>query len=288
MEWIESIGLSTNSLIGIGVVLVIAIALNRVIIWLINRSLMKADDKGDRTKIKFFKHAATVIIWILAVAGVVYMIPTLRALSVTMFAGAGIMVAVVGFAAQQAFANVVSGIFIVVSKPYRVGDLVRVQDTIFGVVDDITLRHTVIKNFQNQRVVIPNSVMGNEVIVNETIQDLELCRWIEVGISYDSDLDRAIEIVREVAEAHPDVIDNRSEIDRQDNAPKVEVRVFQFGESSVDLRALVWTRDPYRAMRMHSDINREIKHRFDAENIEIPFPHRTIAYKKDILEARGQ
>ena len=236
----------------------------------------------DRTQFKFFKHVASVAIWIIAIAGIIYTVPKLRALAVTLFAGAGIMVAAIGFAAQSAFSNIVNGVFIVFSKPYRVGDLIKVRSDLFGVVEDITLRHTIITNFENKRIIIPNAVMGSEVIENTTIKDMEVCRWIEVGISYDSDVELATKIMQEEAVKHPQCIDHRTAEQKEQGIPQVEVRLIEFADFSVNLRALVWTNDPLNARAMHSDINKAIKKRFDAEGIEIPFPYRTIVYKKDL------
>lgn len=284
MKWLDEIGIDWKTLVAIAAILVGAFVLNRVIIWLINRSLNSASDglKVDRTRFKFFKHVTSFTIWLVAIGGIIYTVPGLRGLAVTLFAGAGIMVAALGFAAQSAFSNIISGIFIVFSKPYRVGDLIKVRGDLYGVVEDITLRHTVINNFENKRIIIPNAVMGSEVIENATIEDFEVCRWIEVGISYDSDVDLAIKIMQEVAMAHPMCIDVRTDKQKESGEPQVEIRVLAFGDSSVNLRAYVWTRDPYNALRMHSDINKSIKERFDVEGVEIPFPYHTLVYKKDL------
>lgn len=285
MNWLKEIGIDWKTIVVICVILVGAFILNRVVIWLMNRSLDTAADKlkVDRTKFKFFKHFTSVTIWIIAIGAIIYMVPRFKALALTMFAGAGILVAIIGFAAQQAFSNIINGVFIVFSKPYRIGDLIKIRGDLYGVVEDITLRHTIINNFENKRVIIPNAVMGSEVIENATIQDFEVCRWIEVGISYDSNVDLAIKIMQEESLKHPQAIDMRSAEEKKKGIlPAVEVRLLSFGDSSVNLRACVWTKDPYNAIKMHSDINYAIKNRFDKEGIEIPFPYRTVVFKKDL------
>jgi len=210
------------------------------------------------------------------------MVPKLKAFAITLFAGAGILVAVVGFAAQQAFSNIISGIFIVIFKPFRVGDLIRVGATDRGIVEDITLRHTVINDFQNKKIIIPNSVISSETIVNDNINEMEICEWLELGISYDSDLDLASKIIREEAMKHPLYIDKRTKKEIEDEEDEIEIRLTSFGDSSVNLRALIWMSDPFRAGRMKSDLYKKIKVRFDNEGIEIPFPYRTVVYKKDL------
>ena len=270
----------------IGIILVSGFILSRFVRWLITKSLLKEESKikTDVTRVKFFKNAASFIIWLIVLGLIVIQIPELKSLAVTLFAGAGILIAIIGFAAQEAFSNIVSGIFIVIFRPFRVGDMIQVGSQDYGIVEDINLRHTIIVNFENKRLIIPNSRISSDVIVNDNIEDKKVCRFIEVGISYDSDLELAMKIMQEESVKHPQSIDNRTKKEKENNEEIVEVRLLKFNEYSIDLRAYVWTKDPQFAPRMHSDINKKIKHRFDAEGIEIPFPYRTIVYKKDLDE----
>lgn len=249
--------------------------------WLMDKSFVTASDtlNVDATRYRFVKNAVSFIIWVIVIGVVVSVIPSLKSLAVTLFAGAGILVAIVGFAAQQAFSNIISGIFIVMFKPFRVGDLIKVGTNSVGRVEDITLRHTVILNFENKRIIIPNSSISSDTIINENISDEKVCRYVEVGISYDSDLNLAMKILHDVALNHPLCIDVRTPEEKATNEPIVRVRLLRFGDSSMDLRAFVWTKSPVKAYQMHSDINVAIKKAFDENNIEIPFPHRTLVYK---------
>ena len=258
--------------------------LSKIIRWLISKSLLKEDNKikADITRVKFFKNAASFIIWLIVSGLIIVQIPALKSVAVTLFAGAGILIAAIGFAAQEAFSNIVSGVFVVIFRPFRVGDLIRVGDQNYGIVEDITLRHTVILNFENKRLIIPNSNISSEVIINDSIEDQKICRFIDVGISYDSDLEHAIRIIQEEASKHPLSFDNRTSSQRKEGEDIIEVRLVRFNEYSVDLRAFVWTNDPLRAFRMHSDINKAIKKRFDQEGIEIPFPYRTLVFKSEL------
>ena len=249
-----------------------------------NRSFVSASEKlnVDPTRYRFFMNAVSVVIWVIAVAAIVLLIPRLKALAITMFAGAGIMVAMIGLAAQQAFSNIISGVFIVIFKPFAVGDMITVGASGWGVVEDITLRHTMIRSLENKRLIIPNSVMSTETIVNDTIHDRKICRFVDIGISYDSDVKLASRILQEVALAHQDCIDNRSAEQKAADEHPVEVRLVTFGDYSVNLRAYVWCEDPERVFKMHSDINKQVHERFAKEGVEIPFPYRTVVYKKDL------
>ncbi len=233
----------------------------------------------DPTRYRFFKNAVSFIIFLLAFIIIFYTIPELRTIGVSLFAGAGIFAIIIGFASQAAFANIISGIFIVASRPFRVGDYIRISDEYMGVVEDITLRHTVIRNNENRRIIIPNAVINNQTIINSNIVDEKVCSLIEIGISYDSDLDRAIGIIQDEVTKHPMSIDNRTEEDINEGTPRVVVRVMGFGESSVMLRAYAWASSSFNAFVMRTDLFRTIKARFDNEGIEIPFPYRTIVMK---------
>jgi small conductance mechanosensitive channel len=99
------------------------------------------------------------------------------------------------------------------------------------------------------------------------------------GISYDSDVDKAIGIIQEEAQKHPDFFDNRSPEEIKDGVPPVMVRLIEFSDSSVNLRASVWSKDPGTGFAMKCDLYKSVKYRFDREGIEIPFPHRTLIFK---------
>jgi len=255
---------------------------------LISNSFKKSSKflRVEETKYRFFKHFISAMIYILGVGFAIYSIPSLRALSVSLFAGAGILAIVIGFASQHAFANIVSGIFIVIFKPFRVGDRITIGTDMRGVVEDINLRHTIIKNFENKRIIVPNSIISNERIKNASIGDEKICKFIEFGISYDSDIDKAMKIIEKEALKHNLHIDNRSIEEKKKNDPIVKVKVIGFGDSSVNLRAWVWVKDSPDAFTLGCDLNKSIKEKFDKAGIEIPYPYRTIVYKKDIKRKR--
>ena len=136
------------------------------------------------------------------------------------------------------------------------------------------------RNFENRRIVIPNSVISAEVIVNADLVDQKICKWIEIGISYDSDIATAKRIMAEEVAQHPLFIDTRPEQQKEEGAPLVVVRVLSLGDFSITIRAWAWAiKDQADGFVLHCDLLESIKQRFDAEGIEIPFPHRTLVYK---------
>jgi small conductance mechanosensitive channel len=268
----------------------LAIILSRVSQVLINRYLQDESKKTtiDITRYRFFRYLLVTIIWFVAIAAIIWMQPKLRALATSLFAGAGLIVVFIGLAAQQAFANLIGGIFIVIFKPFRVGDMIKVGNLEFGIVVDITLRHTVIRNFENNHIMIPNANINSDVVVNNSITDERVVRHLAIGISYDSDIDRAIRIIQEEGEKHPNSMDVRTPQDLENGAPYVRVRVVNYGQSSIDLKAYVWVDSWDNGWATHCDILESVKKRFDREGIEIPFPYRTLVYKNDLMAQKEE
>lgn len=232
----------------------------------------------DTTNYRFLYYALLAVIYLTGIGFAIWNIPTLKHVAQSMLASAGILAVVVGFAAQQALGNIVSGIFIVMFKPYRINDRLTIQNTLRGIVEDINLRHTIIRDFENQRIIIPNSIISNEILVNSNYTDDKLCKFVNVGISYGSDIDKAKAIMSDEVKNHPLNIDVRSEQDIESGVPRVIVRVTMLGESSVNIRVWAWASDPQSAFVMECELLESIKKRFDREGIVIPFPQRTISY----------
>lgn len=274
--------MSLRSLIIILFIILFTFFINRLIISAMRRYFKRESRslKVDPTKYRFLRHLLTAAIYIAGFSLVIYMIPSLRTVAISLFAGAGILAVIVGFASQAAFANIVNGVFIVIFKPFRVGDRVAIGPDVTGVVEDITLRHTVIRTYEHRRVIIPNSVISNEKIENADLGDSKVCKFVDFGISYDSDVDLAKRIMQEEAQKHPKCIDNRTAAEKKEKKPKVRVRVLGMGDSSVNLRAWVWAKDASDAFVAGCDLYESIKKRFDEEGVEIPFPYRTVVMKQ--------
>ena len=281
LSYIRNLPDFVTTLFTVSIILVITVIISRIIYRGMGRFMTHstAKLKVDPTTFNFLKNAITSLIWILAITLIFYSIPQLRSLGLTLFAGAGIFAAILGFASQQAFSNIISGVFIVLFKPFRVDDMIRIGVEHVGKVEDITLRHTVIRNFENRRIIIPNSIISSETIINSSIVDDKVCVFLELGISYDSDVDTAIKIIQIQAQQHPDFLDNRTPEQIEINDPAVVVRLVGFGDSSVNLRAYIWTHSADTAFRLKCDLHQLVKAEFDRCGIEIPFPYRTIVFK---------
>lgn len=279
LEWIKSDS-PWDYVVFALLVLVVAFIVSKILKFIIGRFIKTAAQKlkVNPTKFKFFKNTIDFIIYLIAIIVIFRYIPSLRTYGNTLLTGAGVLAAIVGFASQSAFSNIISGIFLVFSKPFGVGDRVQIGQLYSGDVEDITLRHTVIRNFENRLIIIPNSVINNETIVNSTLTDELVCIFIEIIISFNSDTDKAMKIMEEEALKHPECRDNRNRIEKENGEPQVVVRLINLTESGQQLRAYVWAKDPSVGFILKCDLLKSIKKQFDKLNIEIPY--RTVYMKE--------
>ncbi|MCU4799047.1 mechanosensitive ion channel family protein [Halobacteria archaeon HArc-gm2] len=172
----------------------------------------------------------------------------------------------IGFAMQDVLANFVAGIFIYTDKPFRIGDWIE-WDGNSGVVEDISLRVTRVRTFDNELLTVPNSQLTDGVIKNPVAKN-QLRLKFDFGIGYDDDIDRATEIILEEADAHEGIMDD----------PEPSVRLVELGDSSVALQSRIWISNPSRSdfVKVRGEYVQSVKERFDAEGIDIPYPNRTI------------
>ena len=190
---------------------------------------------------------------------------------------------VIGLAAQQTLGNVFSGISISAAKPFEVGEFIEILNVtppVMGVVKDIGLRHTTILDASNKSIVIPNSIIDKDMIrASHVVEKANVCSFLDVGISYDSDIDLAMKILADTIAAHGGTLDVHSEEEKNSGIPPVTVRVQDLGESAVQLRAFVWTPDTSSSFPILSDLRYAVKKEFDRRGIEIPYPYRNVVIK---------
>jgi small conductance mechanosensitive channel len=232
----------------------------------------KLEQKVDATVMRYILKVKNLVIFI--VAGLCYasLVPSLRALVGTMMAGAGITALVIGFAAKSTLANLISGLSLAVYRPFRIGDIVDLEGE-YGTVEDITLRHTVVRTWEHKRLIIPNEKLDNMSLVNYSIVDPRILCRIEMGVSYDTDIDLARRLILEEAVKCPY---------RDEKADDPWVRVISHGDFSIGLRLYLWVPNVDNAWLARFTLLEDVKKRFDKEGVEIPFPYRTLVYKKDL------
>lgn len=181
----------------------------------------------------------------------------------------------IAFGMQDSVANIMAGFMLAADKPFIIGDRVRIGEIgreTWGDIVKIGLNTTRIRTVEGELVVIPNSYIAKNEIWNYTRESPVIVHKINLGISYGSDWRLAKKIMLEEARAHPRILKN----------PQPFVRLDNFGEYSIILEMWVWLKHALDRDQVRSDLLESIKDRFDAEGVEIPFPYRTLVYKKDI------
>ena len=146
------------------------------------------------------------------------------------------------------------------------------------------MRHTVIRNNENKRIIIPNAIISEKVIINADLTDEMICKHIEIGIGYDANIDKAMAVMEDVIKKHPYYLDNRTADEKENGLSPVKIKVVRLGDYSVQLRAWVWANDTNKALDMTFDLNKMLKERFEEEGIEIPYPYRTVILKNNMKE----
>lgn len=180
-----------------------------------------------------------------------------------LLAGFGIAGVIIGFALQDTLSNFASGMMILIYRPYDVGDLINAAG-VSGRVSHMSLVSTTIKTLDNQRLIIPNNKIWGDTINNITAEHQ---RRVDMtfGIGYGDSIEQAEAVLKSIVEAHPKV--------QKVPAPLIKLHVL--GESSVDFIVRPWAK-PEDYWDVYWDITREVKMRFDAEGISIPFPQRDV------------
>jgi len=251
--------------------------LSRIIRFSIVLYLKKSkSEKYKNTSLQFLKNSIKFFIGLIALFYIVMSVPSLRSKATLIFSGAGILAAIIGFAAQAALSNLIAGVFIVVFKPFRVGDYIKLDEERIGIVQDITLRHTVINNFENKRLIIPNSIISTESVLNHTIDDSHVLSFNDFKLGLFADIDLAKKIIEEEALRLDGVIDYRTPSEVVTTTNQIETRVIEVFESYIHLRAYVWINDPFMEFKIKCALRELVHKRFVKEQIEMPIPVRKI------------
>ncbi len=251
-----------------------------LIAFLISNILKKIILKHNKNNSLLLLRLKTGIIYTFAAYGCLNQFTPFSDITKFLAASTGVLTLALSLAAQDAVGNFVNGMMIVAFKPFKIGDLIRIDsENIVGTVEDIALRHTIIKTYENTRMIIPNSTMNKATLENITTTNNIKANFLELDISYESDIDLAMKIIQEEAIKHPNFLDIRT-ADEKLNSPAITTRITGFLDSSVHLRSTIYSKNNSEGFAMLCDLRYAIKKRFDKEGIEFPYPHRTITIKK--------
>ncbi|MEM2002316.1 MAG: mechanosensitive ion channel family protein [Candidatus Methanomethylicaceae archaeon] len=252
-------------LFGYGLTLVIVLFLDKIIKKWIERMIIRSPSL--KTSFVFLRRILLIFVIIIGVSFVTFTaFPELGPAIASLFIAAGFASIVVGLAAQATLSNLIAGVMISLSQPIRLDDAVLFRNE-FCFVEDLTLMYTVLRTWDNRRLIVPNNILQSEVIVNYSAKDPTKLVPIFVDISHDADVDLAMNIMVDLAKRHPDCLPIG-------DLPNVVV--MEINENGVRLRLLSRAKDQPTAFRMARDLLREIKKEFAAKGIEIAYPRRYV------------
>jgi len=229
---------------------------DRMLVNYIPTIVSKVQMKVDETMQLMMRRLVSATIYVIGLMLIIYQIPQLRSLVTAIVAGAGIAGLAIGLAAKDSLSNFTSSVFIAVFQPFRVGDSVDFRGE-YGQIEDLTLRHTVIRTTDNKRIIVPNSIMSMEPIINWSIKEPEITWVVDFDLEKASDIDRAREIITKAAKSHPMVL--------KDRPLKVLLLNSRYSELTLRLEVTVPGRNV--AKGIGCDIREAVKKEFEVQGI---------------------
>ncbi|MEZ3504556.1 MAG: mechanosensitive ion channel family protein [Lachnospiraceae bacterium] len=254
-----------SSFLKIGIFIIAELFLSQVV-NLIFKMLSK---KNRAVHLRFFNSMINVLITVIMIYTLAQQFEVTKDLSTALLQSGSLIVAIATFAAQQALSNVISGFSLSVSRPYNVNDKIKVVQggniIAEGIVKDITIRHTIISQYNGESCIVPNSVMDMAVITNTNFT-ADIGNFLEIAVAYDSDIEGAMSIMQKIC------VENELTL----NTEKNKVFVKGYSADGVILKTTIWTKNLDDSFQACSDIRIRLVEEFRKNGIEIPYQTVTI------------
>ncbi|HPE77631.1 MAG TPA: mechanosensitive ion channel family protein [Draconibacterium sp.] len=257
-DWSKYFNVETiDKVLRIGIILVVGLLILGIITAVVKKLLPARFSMQRKMLInRFVRYTGVVILFLIIIS-------EMNIDLTAIFGAAGVIGIVIGVASQTSIGNIVSGFFLVSEKPFELGDLIRIGDK-SGTVYSIDLLSIKIKTLDNLLLRIPNQTVISTEVINVTkfpIRRLD----IDLSVAYKEDLEKVIEVIKRVVKRNPFCLDE----------PEPLVVFKDFGDSGINILLGVWF-EKANFLKVKNSLFIEIKSTFDAEGIEIPFPHVSI------------
>ena len=257
-DWSKYFNAETlDNLLRIGIILVVGLLILTVITTVVKKLQPKRFSPQRKMLInRFVRYTGIIILFLIIIS-------ELEINLTAIFGAAGVIGIVLGVASQTSIGNIVSGFFLVSEKPFELGDLIRIGDKT-GTVYSIDLLSIKIKTLDNLLLRIPNQTVISTEVINVTkfpIRRLD----IDISVAYKEDLEKVIEVLKRIVKRNPHCLDE----------PEPLIIFKDFGNSGINILLGVWF-EKANFLVVKNSLFMEIKSTFDAEGIEIPFPHLSI------------
>ncbi|MDW3209494.1 MAG: mechanosensitive ion channel family protein [Reichenbachiella sp.] len=264
-SWLEALTALLPNMVVAVFVLVVSYIVARMLKMAVNRLMARFSAKeAINSLFTTLVYLTTLAIGLMVALNVLHLEQTVTSL----LAGAGIIGLALGFAFQDIAANFISGVLIAFRKPIQLGDIIETK-SFMGTVEKIDLRVTMLRTFQGLHVIIPNKDVFQSPVTNYTkTSDRRID--LEVGVSYADDLEKVKQVAIEAVSELPYLLPNK----------EVELHYTAFGDSSINFKLMIWVHYPNEPgyLKAQSDAIIAVKKAFDANDITIPFPIRTMDF----------
>ncbi|GAA4935640.1 mechanosensitive ion channel [Algibacter agarivorans] len=276
----ELISLGENSIrVYTLVTILIIFLITKLILWLIKKALFRKRKfrKLDRGSVYALFQIIRYVIWVIAIG---LILESIGVKITVLLAGSAALLVGIGLGLQQTFNDVISGIILLSEQSIKIDDVLDIDGDIVKI-QGIGLRTSKALNTDDVSIIIPNSLITTNKVINWSHQTMKTRFRIEVGVAYGSDIDLVIKILEESAFKHPDISDRES----------TEARLVNFGNSSLDFQVLFFSQNIFRISKVKSDIRRTISQKFVENSIAIPFPQMDLHIKSngtEIMKKDGQ
>jgi small-conductance mechanosensitive channel len=265
---IISVGQYNLKIISLFVILLIIVA-TKIVLWLIKRSifrkkkLAKFNEGNSYASFQLIKY----VIWVIA-AGLI--LETFGVKVTILIAGSAALLVGIGLGLQQTFNDIISGIILLSERSIKIEDILEIDGDVVKI-QEIGLRSSKGLNTDDISIIIPNSLITTNKVINWSHQTKKTRFRIDVGVSYGSDVDLVLKILEESALEHSDIFEK----------DLVEARLVNFGNSSLDFQILFFSKNIFRINKVKSDIRRIITKKFIQNKVTIPFPQMDVYIKSN-------
>lgn len=251
-------------------IIIMILLMTKGLIWLIKKSLFRKNSfrKGDIGNTYALFQIIKYVIW---VASIGLILETMGVKVTLLIAGSAALLVGVGLGLQQTFNDIISGIILLSERSIKIDDVLEIDGDVVKILE-IGLRTSKGLNRDDISIIIPNSLITTNKVINWSHQSKKTRFRIGVGVAYGSDVDLVLRILEESALEHPDI----------NEKALIEARLVDFGNSSLDFQLLFFSTNIFRISKVKSDIRRIINKKFIENNITIPFPQMDLHLKSKV------
>lgn len=251
------------------IIIIVIFIITKLVLWFLKKVIKgrhrrkEIDQSNTYALIQIF----TYVLWVIAI---VLMLEAIGVSITVLLAGSAALLVGIGLGLQHLFNDVVSGIIILLEGTTKIGDILEIDGDVVRI-ERIGLRTSRGIDRDDIAIIIPNSLITTNKVINWSHQSKKTRFRIDVGVAYGSDVDKVIKILEESAFEHPDITDKNL----------VQARLIDFGNSSLNFQVLFFSQNVFRIEKVKSDVRRIINRKFLENGITIPFPQMDVHMKPE-------